>query len=138
MPKNDVVYVMDNQKRRSSGVILSGGGGGGASTGGGSGDTSAFLRRDGTSAMLGNLDMGGYSITNVSLVDGIDVPAHVGNPDAHHARIHALDSTDHSGFLPWDRLNFATSELYDIVSRPHAALTGIGPNDHHNQVHGIV
>ena len=136
MPKNDIVYVMDNQRTRSSGTIISGGGGGG-STGGSGGDTSAFLRRDGTSSMLGNLDMGGYSITNVALVDGIDVPAHVGNPDAHHIRIHDLDSVDHSGFLPWDRLNFATSDLFDIVSRPHAALTTIGPNDHHNQVHAI-
>lgn len=137
MPKNDIVYVMDNQKKRASGTIISGGGGGGSTGGGGSGDTSAFLRRDGTSSMLGNLDMGGYSVTNVALVDGIDIPAHVGNPDAHHIRIHDLDSVDHSGFLPWDRLNFATSDLFDIVSRPHAALTAIGPNDHHNQVHAI-
>jgi len=137
MPKNDIVYVMDNQKKRASGTIISGGGGGGSTGGGGGGDTSAFLRRDGTSSMLGNLDMGGYSVTNVALVDGIDIPAHVGNPDAHHIRIHDLDSVDHSGFLPWDRLNFATSDLFDIVSRPHAALTAIGPNDHHNQVHAI-
>jgi len=137
MPKNDIVYVMDNQKKRASGTIISGGGGGGSTGGGGGVDASAFLRRDGTSSMLGNLDMGGYNITNVALVDGIDVPAHVGNPDAHHIRIHDLDSVDHSGFLPWDRLNFATSDLFDIVSRPHAALTAIGPNDHHNQVHAI-
>lgn len=138
MPKNDVVYVMDNQKTRSSGTIISGGGGGSGTGGGGGGDTSAFLRRDGTSSMLGNLDMGGYNVTNVALVDGIDIPAHVGNPDAHHIRIHDLDSIDHSGLLPWDRLNFATSELFDIVSRPHSALTNIGPNDHHNQVHNIL
>lgn len=137
MPKNDVVYVMDNQRTRSSGLVISGGGGGSGS-GGGSIDTSAFLRRDGSAAMLGNLDMGGLNITNVALVDGIDIPAHVSNPDAHHARAHAYNSpTDHTGLLDWDKIDFGNSELLDIRTRPHAALTNIGPNDHHNQVHNI-
>ena len=136
MAKNDVVYVMDNQRSRSSGLVISGGGGG--SGGGSSVDTSAFLRRDGTTAMFGNLDMGGFSVTNVSLVDGIDIPAHVANPDAHHARAHAYNSAvDHTGLLDWDKIDFGNSELLDIRTRPHSALQGIGPNDHHNQVHNI-
>lgn len=137
MPKNDVVYKIDNQKSRSSALVISGGG---SSTGGtgGSVDTSAFLRRDGTVEMLGNLNMGGFSITNVSLVDGIDVPAHVGNPNAHHTRAHDYNSTtDHTGLLLWDNIDFGASELLDIRTRPHSALTNIGPNDHHNQVHNI-
>lgn len=46
--------------------------------------------------------------------------------------VHALDSTWHTGLLPWARLNFGASALVNIASRPHSALTGIGANDHHN------
>jgi hypothetical protein len=35
-----------------------------------------YLPRSGVRAMTGNLDMGGQSITNVNLVDGVDVSAH--------------------------------------------------------------
>lgn len=57
-------------------------GGGMASPSGGGGPD--YLRRNGVLAMLGNLNMGGYSIVNVNLVDGVDLPSHVGNPSAHH------------------------------------------------------
>lgn len=35
-----------------------------------------YFRVDGTSVMTGNIDVGGNSIVNVNLVDGVDVPAH--------------------------------------------------------------
>jgi hypothetical protein len=35
-----------------------------------------YLPRSGSRAMLGNIDVGGNSITNVSLVDGVDVSSH--------------------------------------------------------------
>ena len=139
MPKSDVLYVIDSQSSTRSAVgnfvLSSGGSGGGGSS---SADLANYLRRDGTSAMMGSLDMGGFSVQNVALLDGIDLPAHVANQDAHHARVHTLEGTDHTGFLPWERLNFTNSELVDIQVRPHNALTGITPNDHHNQVHNIL
>ena len=138
MPKDDVLFVIDSQSstRNSAGafVISAGGSGGGGIS---NTELANYLRRDGSSAMTGNLDMGNFSIVNVALVDGIDIPAHVGNPDAHHNRQHQFDSIDHQGLLPWDKIDFAGSDLYDVANRPHVALTGIGPNDHHNQVHAI-
>lgn len=139
MPKSDVLLVIDSEKSARSSVgnfVLSSGGGGGG--GGGSTDLASYLRRDGTSAMMGNLDMGGFSVQNVALLDGIDLPAHVGNQDAHHARVHTLAGADHTGQLPWDRLDFTNSELVDVQVRPHYALTNITPDDHHNQVHNIL
>lgn len=139
MPKSDVLLVIDSQNstRNSAGNFVissgSGGGGGGVSPT----ELANYLRRDGTSVMLGNLDMGGFSVANVSLLDGIDLPAHVANVNAHHNQAHAYNSTDHTGLLDWDKIDFGNSELIDIRTRPHAALTNIGPNDHHNQVHNI-
>lgn len=48
---------------------------------------------------------------------------------------HDLDSIHHSGTLPWNRVNKAGSSLADLTTRNHSLLTGIGANDHHNQVH---
>lgn len=42
---------------------------------------------------------------------------------------------DISGSLEWDRLDFTGSQLSDIASRDHGDLTGITPNQHHNQSH---
>lgn len=39
-------------------------------------DHPQYLLVNGTRAMTGNLDMGGQNITNVNLVDGVDIPAH--------------------------------------------------------------
>jgi hypothetical protein len=39
-------------------------------------DHDQYLLRSGLNVMVGNLDMGGNSISNVNLVDGIDVTAH--------------------------------------------------------------
>jgi hypothetical protein len=51
---------------------------------------------------------------------------------------HDLSGIYHTGTLNWALVNKAGSTLTDIATRPHSALTGIGPNDHHNQVHALV
>lgn len=86
----------------------------------------------------GDIDLGG-------LVDGIDIAGfyttysgHIIDPNAHHNRQHAYDSTsDHTGTLSWSNVNKTGSSLADLATRAHSALTGIGANDHHNQVHAI-
>jgi len=140
MPKDDVLYVIDGQSKTRSAVgafVLSGGGSGGS--GGGGGDLSAYLKRDGTTAMLGNLDLGGYNVVNVSLLDGIDLPAHVANPNAHHAKLHDYNSEyDHVGLLLWNKLDFGNSNITDIRDRQHNDLQAIGPDDHHARIHDVV
>jgi hypothetical protein len=140
MPKDDVLKVIDSQSSSRSNVgsfVVSNTGGGGS---GGVSPTELenYLKRDGTAAMLGPLDMGGFNVTNVTLLDGIDLPAHVANQDAHHPRAHAYNSTDHTGFLSWGKIDFSGSNLTSIQTRLHSSLQSIGPNDHHNQVHGIL
>jgi hypothetical protein len=83
-------------------ILVEGGGGGGAVIGAPSphelssahhsgtlADAQApqFLKLDGSRQMTGDLDLGGQSITDVNLVDGVDLPAHVANASAHHAPI---------------------------------------------------
>jgi len=73
---NGIVDIVDER------VPTTGGGGGGGITvhsllsGLGADDHTQYLLVDGSRAMSGNLDMGGNSITNVNLVDGVDVSAH--------------------------------------------------------------
>jgi len=133
MSKRENLLAIDYVKGATSGGtsrVVSGGGG--------TVDTTNFLLRDGTRSMLANFDMGGFSIANVNLVDGIDIAAHAANPNAHHARQHSYDSTsDHSGTLSWSNVNKAGSNLTDIVTRTHNSLQSIGANDHHNQIHAI-
>lgn len=54
-----------------------------------------YLPRSGARAMSGNLDMGGQNVTNVNLLDGVDLPAHVGAGGAAHAEA----TTSVAGFL---------------------------------------
>lgn len=51
---------------------------------------------------------------------------------------HDLSGPYHTGTLSWSLVNKSGSSLSDIATRPHSALTGIGPNDHHNQQHALV
>lgn len=51
---------------------------------------------------------------------------------------HALSGPHHSGLLDWDDVDKTGSSLADLASRAHSSLTGIGANDHHNQVHALV
>ena len=80
MAKKDLVRVIDNNKKVQNATSFFT-----AGSGGGTVDTSNFLLLDGTRAMLASLDMGGFSITNVNLLDGVDLATHVTLPDAHHA-----------------------------------------------------
>ncbi len=132
MSKRDSLLAIDYVKNVAGGTsrVVSGGGG--------SIDTSGFLLLDGSRAMTGNLDMGGFNVSNVNLLDGIDLPAHVANANAHHNRQHDLDSaSDHTGTLAWASVNKTGSNLTDIVTRTHNSLQSIGENDHHNRSHSI-
>jgi hypothetical protein len=72
--------ILDERPRASFSASAVGGGGGvtdhGALTGLADDDHVMYTRADGSRAFTGNVDMGGNSITNVSLVDGVDIPAH--------------------------------------------------------------
>lgn len=67
-----------------------------------------FLLLDGTREMAGALDMGGYAITDVGLVDGVDVSAHA----ARHGSSGG-DAVDHDGLT-----NFVANEHIN-----HTAVT---------------
>lgn len=134
MSKKDTLLAIDYLKGAgtsgSSRVVGSGSGG--------TVDTSGFLLLDGSRAMTGNFNVGGYNVTNVNLVDGVDIAAHAANVNAHHSRQHSYDSTsDHSGTLSWNNVNKSGSNLTDIETRNHNALFFIGPDDHHNRQHSI-
>ena len=45
---------------------------------------------------------------------------------------------DHTGNLSWSKVDKAGSALSHLETRPHSALTGIGPDDHHARSHSIV
>jgi pectin methylesterase-like acyl-CoA thioesterase len=73
--------ITDERPKASfSASSIAGGGAGitnhGALSGLGDDDHTQYLLSAGTRAMSGSLDMGGNSITNVNLVDGVDVSAH--------------------------------------------------------------
>jgi hypothetical protein len=66
-----------------------------ALTGLGADDHAQYLLASGGRAMSGNLDMGGQNVTNVNLLDGVDIPAHVGAGGAAHAAV----TTGVNGFM---------------------------------------
>ena len=51
---------------------------------------------------------------------------------------HDLSGVYHTGLLNWTQVNKTGSALSDLSSRNHSQLTGIGPNQHHNQIHDII
>jgi hypothetical protein len=91
-----------------------------------------FLLRDGSRSLTGNL-----AIEPGILIGGVNLPAHVGDENAHHNRVHGLDGADHTGTLSWAKVNKSGSRLDDLATRPHSHLTNIGANDHHNRLHNI-
>ena len=48
-----------------------------------------FLLRDGTRSLTSNL-----SVDSGVTVDGVDISAHAADPDAHHAKVHAIVGGD--------------------------------------------
>lgn len=67
---------------------------GGTAGGGGTIDTTPFLRKDGSVALIGN-----WTVNPGITIDGVDISAHAVDPDAHHARVTAGDGINVLGQL---------------------------------------
>lgn len=84
---NNANYVLSGTSVRITGSGGGGGGGGvtdhGALTGLLDDDHTQYVKANGTRPMSGNLDMGGFSITNVVNVDGINLETLDATIDAH-------------------------------------------------------
>lgn len=98
-----------------------------------------LLPRDGSRSMTANFNVGGFSITNVNLVDGRDISADGILLDAlvaasglavtsFNTRTGAV--TSQTNDYTWAQINKATSSLADITTRSHTLLTDIGTNTH--------
>lgn len=142
MAKVDYQYAIDTPRStRNGGTVFLGGGGG--SSGGGSVDLSLYLKRDGSVPMTGNLDMGDFSIINVSLVDGVDIPAHVANINAHHNKVHVLANQadlgdDHTivGSIGQVLRVYATNKAR-FEQLNHTDLANVLPDQHHARKHNV-
>lgn len=55
-------------------------------------DHTQYLLVDGTRVMASGLDMGGYSISNVDLIDGVDISAHVADTSIHFDELDELSN----------------------------------------------
>jgi hypothetical protein len=98
-----------------------------------------FLLTDGSRALTGNL-----SVSSGITIDGVDLSAHVADPDAHHARAHVLATnvglgTDHSmsGATAGHVLRASSATAAAFAQLQHADLGGVTANQHHNQIHLI-
>lgn len=94
-----------------------------------------FLKTDGSRTLTGNL-----SVTPGVTFDGVDLSAHAANPDAHHPRLHGILSTaDHfvSGLTAGQVLKATGSTTFAFQTIDHTELTGVTPNQHHNQQHAM-
>lgn len=69
-------------------------------------DGTNLLPRDGSRAMTANLNLGGFSITNVNLVDGVDVSS-LGD----HGSLSGLSDDDHTIYLKADGTRALTGNL---------------------------
>jgi len=115
MPKQRVQRVIDEGGSRRSGSSVSAWGGGGA----GVSAHSALAGLDGDDHLhyltVGRGDLRYPLLTTYG--------AHVADPDAHHVRLHALDSAgDHSGTLSWGKVDKTGSSLADLPARLYADL----------------
>lgn len=142
MAKTDPLLKIDYKPNTSSRVTTSVGGGSTISV-----DTSLFVLRDGTQAMLGNFDVGGFSITNINLIDGVDISSfyssytsHIANVNAHHNQVHEIISSDHtaSGLTAGNVIRASDATTFTFAQLQHNDLGGITANQHHNQVHNII
>lgn len=61
-------------------------------------DHTQYARTDGTRAFTGDVDLGGFEVTNVGDVDGVDISAHAANADAHHVAFTPTDYADARGY----------------------------------------
>lgn len=95
-------------------------------------DHTIYLLADGSRELSGNL-----SVANGVTIDGVDISAHAADADAHHDEIHDLLSHAASGLTADMVLKATGSSTYGFDYVDHDELTGVGADDHHNQVHGI-
>lgn len=98
-------------------------------------DHPIYLPTDGSRPMAGTLDMGANPISNVGLVDGVDVSAHASrhsNAGADEITVENLGtvSTDVSAAL---RPNGSGGLAFSDIA--HSDLTGVGVDDHHARDH---
>ncbi len=127
-------------------AAINGGGGGGGGTSDHSAlsnldvdDHTQYLRTDGTRLLTGNLNLGTNDITNVGLVDGVDVSTLTTN----HSSLSNLGSDTHTQYLLADGtralsgdLNLGTNDitnvgLYNGVDvTDHSALSNLGVDSH--------
>lgn len=56
-----------------------------------------------------------------------------GSPGEWDVGVHDLDGEYHAGTLSWAKVSKSGSALSDIATRPHSALSAIGPDDHHDE-----
>lgn len=142
MGKKDNLLQIDYRASGATNTVFLSG-----NSGSGSVNTSLFVLRDGTQGMLANLDMGGFSVTNVNLLDGVDLSsfyssytAHIININAHHNQVHEIISSDHtaSGLTTGQVIRASGSSSFAFAQLQHDDLGGVTANQHHNQVHEII
>lgn len=78
-------------------------------------DGTPLLLADGSIAMTSDLDMGGFSITNVNLVDGTDISAHVIDDDAHHDPVTLAGTCDAALALDGQELDLTLPASATII-----------------------
>lgn len=102
----------------------------------GSDQAPQFLLRDGSRSLSGNL-----SVDSGVTVDGVDISAHAANPDAHHARAHAIISTsDHtaSGLAVGNVLQATGDSTFTWAALDHQYVINPLPDQHHARDHLLV
>ena len=77
------------------------------------------------------------NVTNSLIVNGVEITGVGGTGGGGEMEVHALNGPYHIGQLDWNQLNKLGSNLSDLQTKQHSSLTGIGANDHHNQIHSI-
>lgn len=119
------------QDLRQTGIIGGGGGGGNqifdhsAAVNLGADDHGQYFRTDGARVMTGDINAGGNDVTNVGMVDGVDLPAHVADADAHHDRF-SLDANAAALFsLTTQQLNVDTQAANCVLAGPASGIAQV-------------
>ena len=99
-----------------------------------------FLLLDGTRDLTGNL-----AVSSGVTIDGVDLSAHASNPDAHHAKIHALATNsalgpDHtiSGATAGHVLRASSGTAAAFAQLQHTDLGGVTSDQHHAKLHAML
>lgn len=136
MSKKDLLLEIDYLNKQTSGATrVFGSIGGGVVV-----DTLALLR-DGSRPMIGNLNLGGFNITSVNLVDGVDLPAHVNSSSGIHGISGSVVGTSDTQTLTNKTLTIPIISDFTSAQHGHSnaqsggtishtVLTNIGNNTH--------